>query len=55
MHVHLYRDECRSGHFDLVGAGDHPWTIDLVAVTVAAMLVVGFVGALVAHVVRLIL
>jgi hypothetical protein len=30
MHLHLYRDESRSGHFDLVGEGDHPWTIDLV-------------------------
>ena len=33
MHLHLYRDESRSGHFDLVGEGDHPWTIDLVTVT----------------------
>jgi len=52
MHLHLYRDESRSGHFDVVGEGDHPWTIDLVTVTVAAILVVGFAGALVAHVVR---
>ena len=52
MHLHLYRDESRSGHFDLVGEGDHPWTIDLVTVTVAAILVVGFAGALVAHLVR---
>jgi len=52
MHLHLYRDESRSGHFDLVGEGDHPWTIDLVTMTVAAILVVGFAGALVAHLVR---
>ena len=52
MHLHLYRDESRSGHFDLVGEGEHPWTIDFVTVTAAAILVVGFVGALVAHLVR---
>ena len=52
MHLHLYRDETRSGHFDLVGDGDHPWTIDRVTVTAAAILVVGFAGALVAHLVR---
>ena len=52
MHLHLYRDESRSGHFDLVGEGDHPWTIDLVTVTAAAILVVGFASALVAHLVR---
>jgi len=52
MHLHLYRDESRSGHFDLVGEGDHPWTIDLVTVTAAANLAVGFGGALVAHLVR---
>ena len=51
MHLHLYRDESRSGHFDLVGEGDHPWTIDLVTMTVAAILVVGFAGALVPHLV----
>ena len=49
MHLHLHRDESRSGHLDLVGEGDHPWTIDLVTATAAAILVVGFVGALVAH------
>ena len=52
MHLHLYRDESRSRHFDLVGEGDHPWTIDFVTVTAAAILVVGFVSALVAHFVR---
>ena len=49
MHLHLYRDESRSRHFDLVGEGDHPWTIDFVTVTAAAILVVGFACALVAH------
>ena len=52
MHLHLHRDESRSGHLDLVGEGDRPWTIDLVTVTAAAILVVGFAGALVAHLVR---
>ena len=52
MHLHLHRDESRSGHLDLVGEGDHPWTIDLMTVTAAAILVVGFAGALVAHLVR---
>jgi hypothetical protein len=52
MHLRLYRDESRSGHFDLVGEGDHPWIIDLVTVTAAAILVVGFASALVAHLVR---
>jgi hypothetical protein len=48
MRVHTYRDEDRSRHFDLIGGAGHPWTIDLVAVTAAAMLVVGFVCAVVA-------
>lgn len=52
MRLHMYRDESRSGHLDLVGEGDHPWTIDLVAVTVAAILVVSFVIALLVQLVR---
>ena len=48
MRVHTHRDESRSRHFDLVGGGGHPWTIDLVTVTVAAILVVGFTCALAA-------
>jgi hypothetical protein len=52
MHLRIYRDESRSGHLDLVGEGDHPWTIDLVVVTTAATLVVGFVIALMAQLVR---
>src|SRR5262249_44264744 len=52
MHLHIYRDKSRAGHIDLVGEGDHPWTIDLVFVVTAAILVVGFAGALVAHLVR---
>jgi hypothetical protein len=49
MHLHVYRDQNRSGHLDLVGEGDHPWSIDLVTVVVAAMILVGFVGAIAAH------
>ena len=52
MHLRMYRDESRSGHLDLVGGGDHPWTIDLVVVTAAAILVVGFVIAVTAQLVR---
>jgi len=52
MHLHVYRDKSHSGHTDLVGEGDHPWTVDLVTVIAAAILVVGFAGALAAHFVR---
>ena len=45
-------DESHSRHFDLIGGGGHPWSIDLVYVTASAILVVGFGCALVAHVVR---
>jgi hypothetical protein len=51
MHLHLYRDESRSGQFDLVGEGDNPWTIDLVTMMAAAILVVGFAAALMTDVV----
>jgi hypothetical protein len=52
MRIHIYRDESHSGHLDLVGGGDHPWTIDLVTVTAAAILVAGFVCALATHLLR---
>ena len=52
MHLHIYRDESRAGHMDIVGEGDRPWTIDLVFVVTGAILVVGFAGAVVAHLVR---
>jgi hypothetical protein len=45
MHLHTYRDEDRSRHFDLIG---HHWSVDLVAVTAAGILVVGFVCAVAA-------
>ena len=52
MRLHSYRDESHSRHFDLIGGGGHPWSIDLVYVTASTILVVGFGCALVAHVVR---
>jgi len=51
MHLHIYRDKSRGGHIDLVGEGDHPWTIDLVSMVAAAVLVVGFACAIAAHLV----
>ena len=51
MHLHIYRDKSRAGHIDLVGEGDHPWTIDLVSMVAAAVLVVGFACAILAHLV----
>jgi hypothetical protein len=49
MRLHSYRDESHSRHFDLIGGGDHPWSIDLVSVTASGVLVVGFACALMAH------
>jgi hypothetical protein len=45
MHLHTFRDEHRSRHFDLIG---HRWSIDLVTIMAAGLLVVGFACALVA-------
>jgi hypothetical protein len=52
MHLHTYRDESRSRHFDLIGGRNHPWSIDLVALTTSAMLVVGFACAVAALLIR---
>lgn len=49
MHLHAFRDESRSGHLDIVGDGKHRWTIDLITVAAAAVLVVGFVAAIAAQ------
>jgi hypothetical protein len=49
MHLHIYRDESHSEHVDLVGEGEHPWSIDLVTVIAAAIMLVGFAAALAAH------
>jgi hypothetical protein len=45
MRLHTFRDEHRSRHFDL--AGNH-WSIDLVTVTAAGILLAGFACAVVA-------
>jgi hypothetical protein len=45
MHLHTYRDESRSRHFDLISGGKRPRSIDLVLVMASGMLVVGFVCA----------
>jgi hypothetical protein len=50
MRLHSYRDECCSRHFDLIGGGSHPWSIDLVSVATSCMLVVGLACALIAQV-----
>ena len=38
MRLHSYRDESHSRHFDLIGGGGHPWSIDLVYVTASGHL-----------------
>ena len=48
MRLHSYRDESLSRHFDLIGGGGHPWSIDLVSVIASGILVVGFACALIA-------
>jgi hypothetical protein len=48
MRIQTYRDESRSRHFDLVGGGEHPWSVDLVVEAFSFMLLDGFVFALVA-------
>jgi hypothetical protein len=49
MHLHTYRDENRSSHIDLIG---QHWSVDLVTVTAASILVLGFACAVVALWVR---
>jgi hypothetical protein len=48
MRLHTYRDESHSRHFDLISAGRHPRSIDLVSAAALGMLVVGFACALIA-------
>jgi hypothetical protein len=48
MRLQTYRDESRSRHFDLLGGGGHPWSIDLVTVTASGILVAGFACAVAA-------
>jgi hypothetical protein len=47
MHLHTYRDENRSRHFDLISGGEHPRSIDLVLIIISGILVVGFACALI--------
>jgi hypothetical protein len=47
MHLHTYRDENHSRHFDLISGGQRPRSIDLVVAIISGMLVVGFACALV--------
>jgi hypothetical protein len=46
MRIRTYRDQARSAHLDLTGGGDHPWTVDLISVSAAAFLLIGFAAAL---------
>jgi len=48
MRFQTYPDESHSRHFDLVGGGDNPWSIDLVVEAVSCMLLGGFACAFVA-------
>jgi hypothetical protein len=49
MHLHTYRDESRSRHFDLISGGEHPRSIDLVSAIAAGILVIGFACALMVY------
>ena len=48
MRFQTCRDDSRCRHFDLVGSGDNPWSVDLVVEAVSFILLGGFVCALVA-------
>jgi hypothetical protein len=48
MRFRTYLDEHHYRHFDLVGGGDNPWSIDLVLEAMSGILIGGFVWALVA-------
>ena len=52
MHLHTYRDENRSRHFDLLGGAGHPWSIDLVTVTASGILLISFGCAFAALLIR---
>jgi hypothetical protein len=44
MHLQIYRGEASPRHFEV----GHHWSIDLVTVAAAVLLLAGFVGAIVA-------
>jgi hypothetical protein len=48
MRLQTYRDRSRSRHFDLVGGGDDPWSVDLVVEAASFFLLAGLVCALAA-------
>jgi hypothetical protein len=48
MRIRTYRDAAHSHHVDLVGGGDHPWSVDLIAEAVSLFLIVGFACAVIA-------
>lgn len=50
MRFHTYRDESRACHLDLIGGTTTPWSIDLVSVGAATLLLASFVCALAAQV-----
>lgn len=52
MRLRTYRDRTFSRHFDLISGDGHPWCIDLVALAVSILLVVGFICALLAKLVH---
>ena len=52
MHLHTYRDERHSQHFDLLGGAGHPWSIDLVVVIASGTLLMGFACAFAALLIR---
>jgi hypothetical protein len=47
MRIRTYRDESRSRHFDLIGGGNDPWSVDLVLEAVSCVLLGGFAFAIV--------
>jgi hypothetical protein len=52
MHIRTYRDAAHSRHFDLIGEGPKPWSIDLVSASASTLLLAGFVSALLVQLMR---
>jgi hypothetical protein len=49
MRLQMFRDNNRSTHLDLIGNG---WSVDLVALTAAGVLILGFIAAIARHLAR---
>lgn len=49
MRFRAYRDNTSAWHLDLIGENANPWSVDLVSVCAAIVLVTGFVCALASH------